>query len=702
MDDYDIQAAETFLRLFDGNQDRHISLTPKGSRDKKGKAEVEVTLIDAPVTLEMANAHLLGQASYGIAPVKSDSTCAYGVLDFDIYDMLEDDVLQVQQRMRCPSAAFRTKSRGLHVVVFPDEPVSAKLMHDFLASKRRNMPKDWQQHIEIFPKASQVLVGPDDKPTSVNLPLRGQQCQIAWVISESNSGSYADDADLLGVLRFIDEKCRIDATLLADMAKADPVMDDSDLGYKVPVDPAGRNDLLMRIARSMQSRGWTDSDIKAELFRLNQEGVKFHEAFADGPLAFQEIEAMWKTTIRLEKGSRAPLHYRIVEKFNREWAMMIVEGKVEFLNKEDGDCYPKNSFFDMTAPHTVPTKNGPVPMAKLWMMDVDRNEYRGIVIESPDYEGAGFNVFEEWAVTPKRGDPSLWIDYIENIVCGGDKDLAHWVMTYLADAIQRPWSIHPGSALALRGGQGGGKTFLGRAMRKLLGERHARTIHGSTRMFDRFNRDLFGSTFVLCEEALFAGSRQQAATMKSFVTSDVWTYEQKYLASFTGKNVHRVIATTNATQAVHIDNDDRRWTVIEMNSKFEHDPNSREARAFWQPYYDLVDDNAGLVLQYLLDYEVDRGLIGYGYVTEAKKSDKIASDPLLALMNEIAETGVCRMTCAGAVLCRRRRCIASMSNMAGARVPRPCATRWCASLAASKKHTAPLLIAGILMRAKRA
>ena len=170
----------------------------------------------------------------------------------------------------------------------------------------------------------------------------------------------------------------------------------------------------------------------------------------------------------------------------------------------------------------------------------------------------------------ETSDASLWEDYIQRLICSNDADLAHWLTSFLADGVQRPWSINPGSAVAMRGGAGGGKTFLGNALRRLVGPTHAQEISQSDRMFAQFNRGLFGSTFVLAEESLFAGSKAQAATAKSFITSDIWTYEQKYLASFSAKNVHRVIATTNEDQAVHIDHDDRRWTVIEVPTLFEN------------------------------------------------------------------------------------------------------------------------------------
>lgn len=632
------ETVSTFLRLFDGYQERHLELSGPASKNAKGKVTTKKTAtVPGPITPELVLAHLGAEASMGVAPQRADSSCVYGVLDIDWYDMPEDEVRAVADRLRTRCAAFRTKSRGLHIYVFTDSPVTARQMHDYLVILRKRLPKATQKKTELFPKATQMAITPDAEPSAVNFPLHGTQREPAFVIDGNGIKAAPDEMSVHALLRYIDDNCRLRASTVASYADETPTMDASEIGYRIPDNPAGRNDLLMRIGMSMQSRGWPDTDLEAEIRRLNGD-ANFHHLFADGALPESEIAPMLKSIKRREKGTPTPLHYRMVEKFNREWAVMRVAGRVEFLNREEDQCYPKQSFQDATAPRTVQLGKQRVPVSALWLQDIDRAEYCGIVTESPDYDGPGWNVFRGWACDPIPGDASLWVQYITETLCSGDEALAHWVMTYLADAVQRPWSTHPGSALALRGGQGGGKSFLGRAMRKLVGPAHAQTIVESDRMFARFNRGLFGSTFVLCEESLFAGSSKQAAIAKGFITSDLWTYEQKYLASFDAKNVHRIIATTNEEQAVHVDHDDRRWTVIEVPTRFED--HGQESRAWWEPYYRLIDDNPGIVLDYLMNYEVDRGLIQYGHVTDAKASDKVASDPMTALMDEIAQSGV--------------------------------------------------------------
>ncbi len=647
-------AGALFLKLFDGNQDRHIRVVPNGTRNDKGKTGANYKKVDGPITPAMAWDHLQAKQSYGLSPVKSDSTCAYGVLDFDIYNMAEDDVIEAARRMRCPSVAFRTKSKGLHIVVFPTEPVSAKQMHDFLVAKRRNMPKAWHKDIEVFPKASQKIIGPDDDPTSVNLPMRGQQRPIAWYIDESGAKHSWDHEDALSLIIHFDENCRIDKQLLIDMASAEPDIDASDIGYRVPDDPAGRDDLLMRIARSMQARGWTDSDMKSELYRLNNEAEKFHELFAkrkgdkdSGPLKNADIERIWNGAIKLEKGSPAQTNYRVVEKFNRDWAVIDIDGKIEYVRKSADHfvTYSKHDMLDKTAMHTIRMGKFTVPIAKLWLADIDRDEFEGVVCEPDDYGGRGYNVFRGFRVSPLAGDVAPFTDYIENVLCNGDTALAHWVTMWLADAMQRPTEPSTPTAIALRGPQGAGKSFLQeQILARILDPRSMHVVTESKRLFSQFNRDLFGCTFIACEESIFHGSKQDADALKNLITSKEWTYEQKHKAPFRGKNVHRLIATTNNKQAVHVERDDRRWTIIEVKQPYDlmTDDGKSQAFTFWKPYYDFVKSDGGpsAILHYLLHFPVVHETLTFPYGTDAKSEDKLRSDPVLAVLHQIAEDGV--------------------------------------------------------------
>lgn len=373
--------ASAFLRLWDGYEKRHIELSAQGvTKDAKGKVSTKVVTVEGPITPALAAAHIAGDASIGVAPVKADSTCSWGVLDVDWYDMPEDDVRALADRLRTRAAAFRTKSRGLHIYVFVSEPIPAREMHDYLVALRKRLPKTVRDKTEMFPKATQVVVTPEREPTAVNLPLRSQQRELAWVIDDGGIKFAIDEHSPLSILRHIDERCRVDASLVRQIVNETPTLDSSEIGYKVPDNPAGRNDLLMRIAMSMQSRGWPDTEMDAEIRRLNGD-VNFHSLFADGPLSETESVNLLRSAKKREKGTPTPLHYRVVEKFNRRWSKITINGTVEYIDKEAADftTFTKQMLFDETSDQVVRFGKTTVPVAHLWLRDPDHARFKGVV-----------------------------------------------------------------------------------------------------------------------------------------------------------------------------------------------------------------------------------------------------------------------------------------------------------------------------------
>lgn len=321
-----------------------------------------------------------------------------------------------------------------------------------------------------------------------------------------------------------------------------------------------------------------------------------------------------------------------LDAFNDEWALMNVEGKVEFLNTKTGNVSNTESFNILTEP----VEN----VRNAWKKWSRRRQFNGYTFAAPDYDGDKWNLFRGWPVEPTSGDASLFEKYVVEMLCRGDVDLAHWVMTFVADMVQEPWSPRPGSGLAMRGPQGSGKSFLGKCVKAALGDL-ALEVTNSARVTQQFNDLLVGKTALLCDEAFFTGSPQQQLMLKNLITADDWTFEPKNRKSFTTPNIFRMIATTNNNHAVAIDNDDRRWTIIQSVPSCPHDPTSRATRDWWAPFYRLIRDQPGVVLRYLLDYKVDKDLIGFPHFTEAKAEDKVSSDPLLQVLIHMVTTGAC-------------------------------------------------------------
>lgn len=649
----------TFNELFAGNEERFLTFDPKklDARDADGKMKPKYRtvsrdqLTDAQWATTIDNAvsdHLRGRQSFGLSPLRGGKV-RFAALDIDLYPFLEkpEEVEAFIKKWGDPCLLARTKSGGIHVYAFFDDWLDADKARRYIEIKRDAVlkPEARKQAQEVFPKQD------TGDGSQINLPQCGEARPVlAWsspgMIQLCNTT--ARSGDRVGIeWGDVSAKCRVPAArvmekLLDDLKVRPQERQKKEKprwagGFKRPTSGKGmegRNAYLYSCGASARARGADDAEVAEVIWKVAEEfDDPGHPLHKRETLTEAEVKGVIDQVQRLMQGE-TKVPFSAVDQMNEDWALMNVGGKVEFINLKTGECSNKDSWALLTAPRAT--------IANAWLTDPDRLEYHNYVLEDPrTYEGRGYNMFRGHAVEPTMGDASLIQKYILEILCGGDAGLAHWVTSWVADGIQRPWSLRPGTALALRGPQGSGKSFLGYAIAAALGKEMILPAASSDSIVGKTNRAMFGKTFLLAEESLFVGSRSIANILKNLVTADTWRYEQKYLASFEGKNVHRLIATTSESQAVHIDFDDRRWTVIEVNRACPHKPTSLEARAWWAPYYDMVENRPGDVLRYFLEYPVDRNLIGIPYHTQAKAEDKTSSDPLVALLNEMAHSGVC-------------------------------------------------------------
>lgn len=127
-----IEPADLMLRLFGGNEERHIITDLRNAaKNDAGKLEGSTRKVDGPLTVDKLAAHLeTANQTFGVSPMRADSTCSWGVLDIDWYDMPEDDIRKLPSQLMAICTAFRTKSGGVNVFVFASEPVRGRVMHD--------------------------------------------------------------------------------------------------------------------------------------------------------------------------------------------------------------------------------------------------------------------------------------------------------------------------------------------------------------------------------------------------------------------------------------------------------------------------------------------------------------------------------------------------------------------------------------------
>jgi hypothetical protein len=117
-----------FAALFPGLTRAYgvYQLITRSSGGKKitGKAHTE----QGEVTRELWEMHLHGKQGLGIVPINDDNQCSWGAIDVDHYNLKLAEVEESCARHNLPLLPTRTKSGGIHLYLFTQQPIPAKLM----------------------------------------------------------------------------------------------------------------------------------------------------------------------------------------------------------------------------------------------------------------------------------------------------------------------------------------------------------------------------------------------------------------------------------------------------------------------------------------------------------------------------------------------------------------------------------------------
>jgi len=168
---------EEFVELFQGSSTYFGASEPLGhKRDRDGKQEFRHWVEPKPMTKEHWSQHLKGEKYYGSVPIRDDNTCSWGVIDVDRYNIQHKDVISVIRKRKYPLVPFRSKSNGLHLILFIDGVVPAASMRKKLIELASDLGVN-DTTTDIYPAQDEVDLTPEDwnqkrKGNFVNLPYQ--------------------------------------------------------------------------------------------------------------------------------------------------------------------------------------------------------------------------------------------------------------------------------------------------------------------------------------------------------------------------------------------------------------------------------------------------------------------------------------------------------------------------------------------------
>ena len=164
--------AHRIMVLFEGSETQSGThgmpdLDPNGL---KWSIKKTARTIKKSVTVAMWQEHLNGVRPLGIVPIRADSTCSWGSIDIDQYDIDLIEVVERVEKAGLPLVPCRSKSGGLHLFLFFAEPIDAAAVQAVLMDLAASLGFAGS---EIFPKQTKILAERGDQGNWMVMPYFG-------------------------------------------------------------------------------------------------------------------------------------------------------------------------------------------------------------------------------------------------------------------------------------------------------------------------------------------------------------------------------------------------------------------------------------------------------------------------------------------------------------------------------------------------
>lgn len=199
------------------------------------------------------------------------------------------------------------------------------------------------------------------------------------------------------------------------------------------------------------------------------------------------------------------------------------------------------------------------------------------------------NTWKGSGVKPKPGDASMFLEFIDYLV---GEDRAWIINDFISYIVRNPGEKVLWSPL-IQGAQGIGKSLLGRGMALLLGV-HNVSRPTNAQMQENFTAYMKNSQLVVVEELKSDGTKTLANKLKDMITEPTIMVREMYKNSYKIINRANFIMFTNYEDAIRIDANDRRFTVIFSPAK----PKSKD---YYKSLVGWLDKNADVLLGYYLN-----------------------------------------------------------------------------------------------------
>lgn len=309
----------------------------------------------------------------------------------------------------------------------------------------------------------------------------------------------------------------------------------------------------------------------------------------------------------------------VLDAFNRSFFLgwNAQKNQLNYYKETEDEVIPINKESIVTETRPIRkriSEDKTIPGFQFWEGSTNRRHYDRVHFAPrqtlPPNE---YNLFKGYGLEPKEIDYPLFKEFWRNVICNGDENIYRYMVTWVAQMLQRPYDP-PGIALVLQSDiHGTGKGTFVEAIGRLVGKAHFVTESDPAKLLEGFSGHLEKTILINIDESHGSLSRKLHDAMKNLITAPTRQIEHKGMARFTCNNYGHLIITTNNNDAVRLDPSDRRFSCFGVSTSRVGD------REYFTKLYEEIRSPAmcGL-LKDLLEFDLEKDGVDLRNIPETK------------------------------------------------------------------------------------
>lgn len=203
------------------------------------------------------------------------------------------------------------------------------------------------------------------------------------------------------------------------------------------------------------------------------------------------------------------------------------------------------------------------PLGKYWLSHPMRRQFDYMRFMPQGDKPGIYNLWRGFNFQPQPGDCSLFLEHLQENVCGGNESYFNYLIQWMARGVQFPASAGE-VAIVMRGGKGVGKSIVSKIYGKMFG-RHFLHIANPSHLVGNFNAHLRDVIVLFADEAFFAGDKRHESVLKMLITEDCIPIEAKGVDVEMYPNYVHMMMAANDPHVIRASGDERRYFVLEVS-----------------------------------------------------------------------------------------------------------------------------------------